>query len=95
MARPPEIGPTLMRVLAAPGEVLVTSDVGAAARRRGLALHDRGERRLRNVLRPVRVLAVGGGSGMDQGELRVIPNSGYRPVRAQSPRVLQAIEGEA
>jgi len=42
---------------AAPGEVLITANVAAAARRRGMRLDERGERRLRNVARPVLLYA--------------------------------------
>lgn len=81
--------------LAAPGEVLVTDTVGAAARQRGLAVQDLGEHRLRNVLRPVRVLTVGEGSGTDQGRIRAIPYGAHRLRRRQSPRALKANAGEA
>jgi adenylate cyclase len=60
--------------LAAPGEVLVTAPVADAARRRGLALEDRGERALRNVADPVRLAAVTADPRDDQGRLRDIPD---------------------
>jgi len=43
--------------LARPGQVLVTSDVAIAARGRGLRLDEFGERRLRNVAKPVPLYA--------------------------------------
>jgi adenylate cyclase len=42
---------------AAPGEVLLTADVASAARGRGVRLDELGERRLRNVTRPVHLYA--------------------------------------
>jgi adenylate cyclase len=45
--------------LAGPGEVLVTADVAAGARRHGLALEELGERSLRNVAHPMLLHAVG------------------------------------
>lgn len=44
--------------LAGPGEVLMTDAAADAARRQGLALHARGERRLRNVTCPVSLYAL-------------------------------------
>jgi adenylate cyclase len=60
--------------LSAPGEVLATEPVAQAARRRGLALEDRGERALRNVADPIRLAAVIGDPRGDQGRIRVIPD---------------------
>ena len=47
-----------LAAFAQPGEALVTPEVAAAARASGLATDDRGERRLRNVLLPVRLVAL-------------------------------------
>ncbi len=47
-----------LTAFAQPGEALVTPEVAAAARACGLATADRGERRLRNVLVPVHLVAL-------------------------------------
>jgi adenylate cyclase len=56
---------------AAPGEVLITADVAIAVRGRGMWLDALGERRLRNVARPVLLFAAREGPGTSERRRRV------------------------
>lgn len=80
--------------LAGPGEVLVTADVAVAARSRGLRLRELGERKLRNVGRPVLLQSVREGSaprGRRFGAVSPCPFRRRRPV----PGSLATAEGMA